>query len=125
MPARLLDRLQRILSFVDKVADEIIYEETEILEKTIPRMFEVMQTVAEYSCDYVRRGRFGRQSTALGSAILMIAERTLGGLVRPEKVEEMDEELTKVIEDFDRAVNVEALRLAKKTSKQTLFSTRR
>jgi len=125
MLARLLDRLQRILSFVDKVADEIIYEETEILEKTIPRMFEVMQTVAEYSCDYVRRGRFGRQSTALGSAILMIAERTLGGLVRPEKVEEMDEELTKVIEDFDRAVNVEALRLAKKTSKQTLFSTRR
>ena len=57
--------------------------------------------------------------------LLMIAERTLGGLARPEKIEEMDEELTKVIEDFDRAVNVEALRLAKKTSKQTLFSNRR
>ena len=27
----------------------------------------------------------------------------------------MDRELTKVIEDFDRAVNVEALRLAKET----------
>ena len=27
-------------------------------------------------------------------------------------IEEMDSELTKVIEDFDRAVNVEALRLA-------------
>jgi len=52
--------------------------------------------------------------------LLMIAERTLSGLVRPEKIEEMDEELTKVIEDFDRAVNVEALRLAKETSKQTL-----
>ena len=50
----------------------------------------------------------------------MIAERTLGGLVRPEEIEEMDEELTKVIEDFDRAVNVEALRLAKETSKQML-----
>jgi len=55
----------------------------------------------------------------------MIAERTLGGLVHPEKFEEMDEELTKVIEDFDRAVNIEALRLAKETSKQTLFSHRR
>ena len=55
----------------------------------------------------------------------MIAERTLSGLVRPEKIEEMDEELTKVIEDFDRAVNVEALRLAKETSKQALFSNRR
>jgi len=57
--------------------------------------------------------------------LLMIAERTLGGLVRPEKIEEMDEELTKVIEDFDRAVNVETLRLAKETGKQTLFSNRR
>jgi len=55
----------------------------------------------------------------------MIAGRTLGGLVHPEKIEEMGEELTKVIEDFDRAVNVEALRLAKETSKQTLFSIRR
>jgi len=64
--------------------------------------------------------------------LLMIAVRTLGGLVRPVKIEEMEEELTKVIEDFDRAVNVEALRLAKETnkqtletSKQTLFSNRR
>ena len=57
--------------------------------------------------------------------LLMIAERTLGGFVHPEKFEEMDEELTKVIEDFDRAVNIEALRLAKETSKQTLFSHRR
>jgi len=57
--------------------------------------------------------------------LLIIAERTLGGLVRPEKIEEMDEELTRVIEDFDRAVNIEALRLAKETSKQTLFSHRR
>ena len=63
--------------------------------------------------------------------LLMIAGRTLGGLVRPEKIEEMDEELTKVIEDFDRAVNVETLRLAKEASKQMLetskqtFSNRR
>ena len=32
----------------------------------------------------------------------------------------MDHELTKVIEDFDRAVNVEALRLAKETGKHVL-----
>ena len=61
MPLDLLDRLQRILMFADKVADEIVYEETEILEKTIPRMFKVMQEVAKCSCDYVKRGRFGRQ----------------------------------------------------------------
>jgi len=49
----------------------------------------------------------------------MITERTLGGLVHPEKIEEMDKELTKVIEDFDHAVNVEALHVAKETSKQS------
>jgi len=61
MPSDLLDRLQRILCFADNVADEIVYEETEILEKTVPRMFRVMQKVAKYSCDYVKRGHFGTQ----------------------------------------------------------------
>jgi hypothetical protein len=65
MPSDLLDRLQRILFFADKVADEIVYEETEVLEKTIPRMFKVMEKVAKCSCDYVKRGRFGRQSSFL------------------------------------------------------------
>ena len=37
-----------------------------------------------------------------------------------EKIEELDGELTKVIEDFDRAVNVEALRRAKETGKSLL-----
>jgi len=50
----------------------------------------------------------------------MIAVRIADGLVHPETIEEMDRELTKVIEDFDRAVNVEALRLAKVTGKHSL-----
>jgi len=58
--------------------------------------------------------------------MLMITERTLTGLVHPQKIEEMNEELTKVIEDFDRAMNVEALRLtkelAKENSKHSLIS---
>ena len=45
----------------------------------------------------------------------MIAERTMSGLAHPQKIEEMNRELIKVIEDFDRAINVEALRLAKET----------
>ena len=68
MPRDLLDRLRRILIFADKVVDEIVYEETEILEETIPRMFKVMQKVAKCSCDYVKRGRFGRQSVFLNLA---------------------------------------------------------
>ena len=54
MPLALLDRLQRILPLGKKVADEVVCEETEILEKVIQRMFEVMQKVAEFSCNYVK-----------------------------------------------------------------------
>ena len=46
--------------------------------------------------------------------------RIIGGPARPEAIEEMERELTKVIEDFDRAVNVEALCLARETGKQAL-----
>ena len=47
----------------------------------------------------------------------MIAGRTIGGPAYPEMIEEIDRELTKAIEDFDRALYVETLRLADETSK--------
>ena len=47
----------------------------------------------------------------------MIAARTSDGPAYPEMIEEMDRELNNIIEDFDRAVYVEALRLANETSK--------
>jgi len=46
--------------------------------------------------------------------VLIIAARTIGGPSYQETIEEMDRELTKTIEDFSRAVDVEALMLAKK-----------
>ena len=60
IPLSLFDRLQRIMPLADKVADEIVCDETDILEEIIPRMFKVMQRVAEYSCEYVRRGHLGK-----------------------------------------------------------------
>jgi len=57
MPSALLDRLQRILPLGTKVADDVVCEETEILEKVIQRMFDVMRKVAEFSCNYVKGNR--------------------------------------------------------------------
>jgi hypothetical protein len=57
IPSVIFDRLQRVLPFANKVADEIVCEETDLLEKIIPRMFEVMNRVARFSCDYVKRSR--------------------------------------------------------------------
>jgi len=50
--------------------------------------------------------------------VLIIAARTIGGPAYPEKIEEMERELTQVIEDFDCAMNFEALCLADETSKR-------
>ena len=65
IPLSLFDRLQRLLPLADRVADEIVCEETDILEEIIPRMFQVMQRVAEFACNYVRCGRLGRRSLYL------------------------------------------------------------
>ena len=122
MPLDLFDRLKRILPMAERVANGIVCEETEILEEIIPRMFEVMQTVAVFSCNYVKRGRFGRGHSYWILQMLMIAERTKRGLIDSkdrEMMEKLDKELTKITEDFDRAVNVEALYFTKKSGKHS------
>jgi hypothetical protein len=47
----------------------------------------------------------------------MIAAKTIGGPSYPERIEEMDRELTMVLGEFDRAMDFETLRLANETSK--------
>ena len=67
MPADIFSRLGRILEFAKIVADELVCKETEILEKTIPKMFEVMQEVARITCKYVKR-QYGVIFSAIGGA---------------------------------------------------------
>src|SRR5258707_9500505 len=62
------DRLQRILPFASTVVDEIVCEDTEVLEEIILQLFDVMQRVAKFSCGYVKRGRFGRRPSPPGLA---------------------------------------------------------
>ena len=53
----------------------------------------------------------------------MIAVRMVDGLVyskEKKRIDEMDGELTKIVNDFTRAVDVETLRLAKKSGKRSL-----
>ena len=40
----------------ERVADEIVPNETKILKELMPQMFEVMLKVAKLSCDHVKRG---------------------------------------------------------------------
>ena len=50
----------------------------------------------------------------------MTTGKTIGGVAYLETIEEMNIELNKVIEDFMRAVDVEALRSAKRSGKRVL-----
>lgn len=55
--------------------------------------------------------------------MLMIAERAKDGIINSkdkEMIDKMGDELTKIIEDFMRAVDIEALCLAKKNGKHSL-----
>ena len=61
-----------------------------------------------------------KQPAFLHMEVLMVAERTFGGLIHGETIEDMGRKLARVIEDFDRALNIEALRLAKKRGKHSL-----
>ena len=123
MPSSLLDHLRRILPLAEQVADEIVCEETEILRKIMQQMFEVMQKIAKFLCEYVKRGRFSRRSLFWIPQILMITERTGSALFLSkdkDKIEELDEELANVSRQFQNAVDVEALRLAKSIGKHSL-----
>jgi len=123
MPPSLLDQLQRVLPLAAKVENEIVSEETEVLDKIILRLFEVMEKVAKFLCEYIKRGRFSRLSLFWIPQMLMIVERTGDALIRSkdkEMMEEMAEELANVIKDFLSAVDVEALCVAKRIGKHTL-----
>jgi hypothetical protein len=123
MPSSLLVQLKSVSPLAEKVADEIVSEETEILGEIMPRMFKVMQEIARFLCEYVKRGRFSRPSLFWIPRMLMIAERAGDALIYSkdkEMMEEMGEELANVIKDFLSAVDVEALRLINGIGKRTL-----
>ena len=51
--------------------------------------------------------------------MLTMAARTVGGLRDSSAIEEIESDLAKVIEDFDRAVNIEALRRINETGEHS------
>jgi hypothetical protein len=109
VPSMVLDRLQRIMPLTDQVADEITCDGTDVLEH--------IHKVAKLS---VKRGRWSSSGFGEIWRVLMIAARMSVGLGGPEATAKTDAELAKALEDFDRVVNVESLRLAKETGKHPL-----
>ena len=57
------ERLQDILRLADTVIEDIGCEDLEVLDRSTTHMFEVMQKVAKFSCEHVKRSRSGRPSS--------------------------------------------------------------
>ena len=84
----------------------------------MPRMFKVMETVAKFSCDYVRHGRWA--CSRLGKDVMVTI--TAGGRVYQEIIKHMNKALTKIIKYFSRAVDAEALHFPDETDTSFLFA---
>ena len=123
MPSSLFGQLQRILPLANKHAGVIVLEETEILETIMPRIFKVIQKIAKFLCDYVKRRYFSRRSLVWIPKMLIVAEKTGVPPFSPKDkdcMKEMDEELAIVIKDFLNAMNAEPLRRAKRIGRHSL-----
>ena len=55
----LADCIGRILPFSTLILDEIICEETEMLERVVRKMFALITDAASFICDYARQSPTG------------------------------------------------------------------
>ncbi|PVF92870.1 hypothetical protein CPB86DRAFT_790727 [Serendipita vermifera] len=53
--ADLADQIERILPFAKQALEEIVYDDTELLEVAIGRLYNLIMDTAEFTCEYVRR----------------------------------------------------------------------
>ena len=124
VPLSLLEHLQHILPLTEKVANENLCEEADVLGKMMSQMFEVMQKIAIFLCEYVKHGSLSRRSLFWIPQLLMITERTGAALFSSKDkagvMKELDEELANFIKQFLNVVDVDALRRARTMGKHSL-----
>ncbi|PVF92507.1 WD40 repeat-like protein [Serendipita vermifera] len=109
MVSDLSDEIGRVLPLADKVLDDVVREDTKQLSKIIRRMYSLTVDTAEFLCVYVQ------QSTYVRAAKSFVSSKD------QEKISEFKSEFTKSIQDFNQAVNVEALRSIKLVEEKLLL----
>jgi hypothetical protein len=131
MVSDLADQIGRILPFAKQVLEEITYEDTDLLEGAVRKLYDLIMDTAEFICDYVRRSPTIMSHFTVNKLLdWSREERTAKSFVSredQEKVISLQEDFNKLKEDFDRAVDVESLRMARingnTTSSRGLFVT--
>ncbi|PVF92580.1 hypothetical protein CPB86DRAFT_819499 [Serendipita vermifera] len=98
----LVERLDRLIPFMEQVVEDSVHDNMEILKRVIERLHNLTIDVAEFTCDYVQRGRLKPSRMSRGS--LQIGERII----------ELKDGLGRLVEDLDRAIGVEAFNTARR-----------
>jgi hypothetical protein len=118
----LASQLKRILPFAEKAIEESVEESTDLLRRTIERLYTAMIDTAQFICVYVKQSRFS-------TYILLYhfpkanfdAERATKFIISPqtqERINGFKDEFGKLVEDFDRAVDIETMKIARNIGKQ-------
>jgi hypothetical protein len=87
------------------------------LRRTIERLYTTVIDVAQFSCDYVKQNRF--RTHALSHYLTKPDVRTgraassVIALETREKINTFKEDFSKLVEDFNRAVDVETMKIAR------------
>ncbi|KAG8855583.1 hypothetical protein FRC20_000744, partial [Serendipita sp. 405] len=109
MVSTLTRHLERVLPFAKEALKEVVEDEADILRRAIGRLYTLTMDVAEFSCDYVTRKRFKRLAKAM----------TPGQ--DQERINDLSRGFTEVVEEFDRAVNVEMLKAVRSMEERVLL----
>jgi hypothetical protein len=117
----LADRLDRVLPFAEQVLDDSVHDDTEILKRIIERMYTLTMDVAEFTCSYVQKSRlskcFPRHYTSKPNQKVEKKTKSSGYPEDEDRINELKDRLGRLVEDFDRAVGVEALNTARRNGK--------
>ncbi|PVF92871.1 WD40 repeat-like protein [Serendipita vermifera] len=101
MVSGLAEQIERILPFSKQAFEEIPYEDTELLQGALGKLNNLIMDTAEFICNYVPQHPARR------------AMKSIISREDQERIKGLQEDFNKLKEDFDRAVNVEALRAAR------------
>lgn len=117
----LVDRVGRMLPFIKPLQAENMDDDIELLEGVIKKVYDLILDTAEFITGYVRRSALS-MSRAVQESLYVNhkIERTWKFIISMQdrdRIAGLVEDFGKLETDFDRAVNVEALKVAKKNSK--------
>ncbi|KAG8775190.1 hypothetical protein FRC15_000715 [Serendipita sp. 397] len=106
----LASQLKRIFPFASKSLEEAIDDNTDLLRKTIGRLYSLAIDVAEFTYDYVKQNWFKR----LGKSIISADDQ--------QKIGELEGDFKALVEDFERAVDVETLKTVRSIEETMLLN---